>query len=174
MDDAEALLKETVPLPCDEPNPAPLIVTCVPTAPAFGEASVITTFPTVKGMALLFTPPTFTWRVFVTAPVGTVARIRESDQLLTDAFTEAILTVLLDCVVPNPLPLIVICAPIEPPAGAIPVILGLGKVKRTSRLLVTEFTDTVTGPVLALEGGWVTICVLLQLTTVPMNPLKAQ
>jgi len=81
---ADTPLNVTTLLPCDAPKSVPEIVTGVPAAPSGGiRANMAGTLATVKLPGLLGTPPTVTITFPVVAPVGTVAVMLVSDQLVT-------------------------------------------------------------------------------------------
>ncbi len=68
-------LKVTVLVPCVAPKLVPVIVTEVPAGPLFGLRPLMLGDVTVKGTALLVTPPTVTVTFPVVAPLGTGATI---------------------------------------------------------------------------------------------------
>jgi len=79
----------------------------VPTGPAAGETAFTKRLETVKaGPVPLVTPPTVTLIEPVVAAAGTVAVIRVSDQLMTEALVKLNETLLLPWLAPKPLPLI--------------------------------------------------------------------
>src|SRR6266496_361619 len=68
-------LKVTVLVPCVAPKLVPVIVTEVPAGPLFGLRPLMLGDVTVKGTALMVTPPTVTVTFPVVAPLGTGATI---------------------------------------------------------------------------------------------------
>jgi len=105
-------LNVTVLVPWLEPKFEPVIVTGVPSPPDVGERLVMVGVgSTVKDVPVLATPFTVTTTFPVLAPLGTVTMIEPALQLLAVAVVPLNLTVLVPCVLPNPLPLIVIDAP---------------------------------------------------------------
>jgi hypothetical protein len=121
---------------------------------------------TVKETPLLATPPSVTIMLPLMV-LGTVATICVALQLVTVAALPFIVTVLVPCEDPNPLPLMVTDEPTAPLFGERLVITGLYIVKIWSVLLPTLLTVAATGPVVAPWGAVTTICALLQLTTLP-------
>lgn len=85
---AEAVvpLKLTVPDPCVDPKPAPVIVTAAPTPPVvIDKLAMLGAGTTVKLNPLLFTPPIFTTTFPVVAPLGTVTVMLVALQLVAVA-----------------------------------------------------------------------------------------
>jgi len=95
------------PVPCDGPNPAPLILTTDPTAPLEGRSTLIEG-RTVKKTPLLWTPPAVTVTLPLVAMNGTLAEMLVSLQEFTVAVTPLNFTFPLPWTDPNPLPEIVI------------------------------------------------------------------
>lgn len=132
-------LNLTVLLPCVLPKFDPAIVTEVPTAPDVGDRLLMLGVPrTVKDFPLLPLPDTVTTTLPVVAPEGTMATMLVALQLVTDAVLPLNLTVLLPCVVPNPVPVIVTEAPTAPEVGLKLVIEGAAMASRAPRKSRTE------------------------------------
>lgn len=62
-------------VPCEDPNPLPLIWTCVPGIPLVGETLFTTRLLTTNCDVLTVVVPTFTLKGAETAPAGTFATI---------------------------------------------------------------------------------------------------
>src|ERR1700731_4648452 len=167
-------LNVTVLVPCVDPKFVPVIVTAVPTGPAFGERLVMPGV-TVKFTPLLGTPPTVTTTFPVLAPLGTEVARLVALQLVTVAVVPLNVTVLVPCVDPKFVPVIVTGVPTGPEVVDRLVIVGAGggvvTVKFTP-LLGTPPTVTTTFPVVAPAGTEVARLVALQLVTVAVVPLN--
>ena len=161
-------------LPCVAPNPEPVIVICVPTGPLEGKTAVTTGVITVKlTVWLLPMPPTTTRTGPVVAKVGTVAVICVSDQDVAVAVVPLMVTVLVPCVEPNPLPLICTGVPGSPLTGLNELTATAATLKETEELLEPAPTVTLTAPDVAPEGTVAVICESLQLETVAFVVLNA-
>ena len=112
-------------------------------------------------------PATVTATMPVEAPKGTVATICASLQLeIPVTGMVFIVTVLLLCVGPNPVPLIVTEEPINPVVGEILVMDPDSSNVNEAVLLVTPLARTVREPVVAPDGTVTVILVALQEPTV--------
>ncbi len=132
-------LNVTVPVPCVEPKPVPVIVTSVPTVPEVGDRLVmIGVGANVNGEPLLATPFTVTTRLPVVAPVGTTATIVPVLQLVIEvAVVPLNVTVLVPCVEPKFDPIIVSDAPTAPEGGDRYAMFGVGNTVNPTVLLFT-------------------------------------
>jgi hypothetical protein len=169
---AAAPLKRTTLLPWLVPKFWPLMVIAVPAAPLAGESDVILgPGVTVKVTPLLVVPPATIVAGPVVAPAGTGTTMLESLQLVGVAAVPLNFTTLVPCGMPKPEPAIVTAVLTVPEVGVSDEMLGGGI---TGKL--TEFEAppcvTITGPVVAVAGTAITICVLLQLVGLPAMPLK--
>jgi hypothetical protein len=110
-------------------------------------------------VVLLATPPTVTLigPADTVAVAGTVVVIEPSDQTVGVAVHPLTVTELVPCVVPNPLPLIWICAPGRPLVGFTPVTETPPTVYVLPVLLLVLPTVTFTPPVVAPVGTVATI-----------------
>src|SRR5262249_30984007 len=108
-------------------------------------------------------PLTVTVNGPVVAPVGTVATICVSLQLLTAATVPLKVTVELPWLAWKPDPVSVTWVPTVPPTGAMLLTLGAGTVNMLSLLLLTLLTTTFTAPVAAVTGTVATTAESLQL-----------
>jgi hypothetical protein len=119
-------LNATVLLPWVLPKFVPVIVTGVPTGPAFGFTLVMLGVVgfTVKLTELLTFPLTITVTGPVVAPVGTVVLMLAVLQLLTVATVLLNVRVLVPCKPPKFDPVIVIGVPTTPDAGLTLAMLG--------------------------------------------------
>jgi hypothetical protein len=153
-----------------------VIVTGVPTLPLVGErlvrigAAVVVV--TVKGNAMLATPPTLTTTLPVVAPDGTGTTIRVADQLDGVAAVPLNVTLLVLCVAPKFAPVMVTDVPTGPLVGAILVRVGGLVTVYVSPLLAAPLTVTSTLPVVAPLGTDTTILVADQLDGVAGVPLN--
>jgi hypothetical protein len=123
-------LNVTVLLPWVLPKFVPVIVTDVPTGPAFGFTLVMLGVVgfTVKVTELLTLPLTITFTGPVVAPVGTVVLMLAVPQLLTVATVLLNVRVLVPCEPPKFDPVIVIGVPTTPDAGLRLAMLGASDV----------------------------------------------
>jgi hypothetical protein len=151
-------LNVTVLEPWERPKLLPEIVTVVPGIPAEGAMAEITGVgaePTVKGNALLTSPPKV---VTITgpdvAPVGTATEIAVEVQLVAPANCVP-LKVICPGVSPRLSPLIVTEAPTLAKYGAIDAMVGV--TVNAAPLLYTPLALTKTFPVAALTGTVTTI-----------------
>jgi len=148
-------LNLTVLGPWVAPKLVPLIVTATPAAPEVGDKLVMLgAATTVKLLPLEATPLTVTTTFPVVAPVGTVVTIEVALQLVAVAVVPLNFTVLVPCVVPNPVPVMVTDAPTAPEAGDSVVMLGAAN----AQALRTRHERT----------SW-TIRRMFQVTLVPLN-----
>ena len=106
----------------------------------------------MNGTELLTTPQLISVTGPLVAPWGIVAVTDVSLQACTGAFTSLIVTLCAPALAQKPEPFKITEAPTAPSGGAKLVITGYGTLKGTSLLLRTEFTVTVTGPVVAPVG----------------------
>jgi len=111
------LPNQTTPLPCEVPNPLPLMVTTDPGPPEFGLTLATCRVLTENGNASLMTPFCRTRAEPVVDPDATVATICVSLQLCTTPLEAPSHTWPLPCVAPKPEPLIVTCVPGTPLDG---------------------------------------------------------
>jgi hypothetical protein len=140
---ATTLLNVTVLLPCELPNPEPVIVTDVPATPDDPER-LLMLGTTVKATPLLGTPPTVTTTVPLppVALAGTEAVMDVALQLVGVAATPLNVTVLLPCALPNPEPVIVTEVPATPDVAD--KLAMLGTTVKATPLLGPPFTVTTT------------------------------
>lgn len=124
----------------------------------------------MKCIPLLALPPTVTITFPVVAPLGTVAMMLVSLQLVTVAPVPLNVTVLVPWAAANPVPVIVTDVPAKPPTGERPVMLGT--TEKLTPLLGTTPAMTTTFPVLAAAGTGTTMLVILQLVGVAVVPLN--
>src|SRR5215471_14534638 len=125
---------------------------------------------TVKLTPLLAVPPTVTTTLPVVAPLGTGTTMLPLLQLVGVAAVPLKVTVLVPCVLPNPVPLMVTDVPTGPEVGD---RLPMPKVTvKLTPLLAVPPTVTTTLPVVAPLGTGATILVLLQLVGVAAVPLN--
>lgn len=111
-------LNLTVLVPFVAPKFDPAIVTDAPTAPELGvNVVMLGAATTVNAFPALATPDTVTTTLPVVAPAGTVAAMLVALQLVAVAVVPLNLTVLVPWVEPNPVPVIVMDAPIAPDVG---------------------------------------------------------
>jgi hypothetical protein len=151
---------------CVEPNPAPEIVTVVPTGPLLGETPVTESGSrTVNCTPLLVTPSSVTVTGPLVAPDGTTRVTLVSLQALALATKPLNWTVLLPWFGAKPEPLIVTVPPDEAAEGVKLMIVGFITSNVTLVGLEIEPTVTVTipGPDGVVPGTVATICELLQL-----------
>jgi hypothetical protein len=160
------LPSHTLPLPCVAPKPDPAIVTCVPAVAVVGVTLLMVGVTTVKFNAFDHTPPCSTCAVPDLAPETTVATTCASDQLTTVPYVLPSHTFPLPCAAPNPDPAIVTCVPAVAVVGVTLLIFGVSTVKFTA-FDHTPPCSTCAVPDLAPDATVATICVSLQLTTVP-------
>jgi len=126
---------------------------------------------TVKPTPLLAIPPTVTTRLPVVAPLGTWTTMLPLLQLVGVAAVPLNLTVLVPCVLPNPVPLIVTDVPTGPALGdSLPMP---SVVVKFTPLLALPPTVTTTLPVVAPFGTGTEMLVLLQLVGVAAVLLNA-
>src|SRR5262249_46282499 len=127
-------------VPCVEPKFAPAIVTDAPTGPEFGVSVVMLgAATTVNAFPALDAPETVTTTLPVVAPVGTMATMLVALHVLTVAAVPLNLTVLVPFVEPNPVPVMVMEAPIAPDAGERLEIVGAAAARAGSaRIEVTR------------------------------------
>src|SRR6476619_316399 len=149
---------------CCGPKPLPVIVMVPPAGASGGEMVVIAGCGTSNWTVWLGTAFTVTSSGPEEAPLGTLATICVSLQLVTEAGTPLKVMVLSRWVVWNPLPEIVIAVPPIPPEGDVALILGGGTVNKAV-LLFTPPTLTTAGPEAAVTGTVPIICVFVQLET---------
>src|SRR6266404_3830566 len=170
---AATLLKVIVLEPCEEPKPLPVIVTALLTGPARGEKPFTNRLATVNADDVEVRPPTVTLTAPLVVPAETMPVIKLSDQVATEIILFPMAAVLLPCVSPNPVPLIWICAPTEPPEGANPEMAGFRSVNRRSLFPSTPLMTTRMKLVTAPVGTAATICVSLQELTLRRElPIK--
>jgi hypothetical protein len=166
-------LNRTTLVPCVGPKFVPAIVTLAPTGADVGVTELIVGVgSTVKVIPLLTTPATTTVTGPLVAPAGTTAVMVDALQLATDATVPLKRTVLEPCVLPKPVPVIVIVLPTPPDVGFTELTIGCVSTVKGEPLLATPATVTVTRPVVALEGTVAVIDVVLQLVTVAVTPLN--
>jgi hypothetical protein len=136
--DATAPPKVTVLLPGVDPKLLPLIVTDVPIGPEAGERVVIWGF-TVKETELLAAPLTVITTLAAPGkrPLGTLATILATPQLVTVAVAPPKVSVLVPCVEPKFVPVIVTEVPIGPEVGDRLLIDGVGITVNALPLLFT-------------------------------------
>jgi len=168
-------LNVTVLVPCDAPKLAPAIVTELPVGPKLGLRLVILGGAvTPKSTPLLGTPPTFTSRLPVVAPVGTGAVMLVSVQF--DALVCVPLKVTKLCIVPTVgpkfVPVMVTFVPIGPEVGVMLVMAGGGVTVKSRPLLATPATVTTTLPVVAPEGTVTLMPDAVQLEVAARVPLN--
>ena len=125
---------------------------------------------TMKLTPLLTCPFTVTTTLPEVAPVGTVAAIERSLQLVTGALNPLNVTVLDPCCAPKLVPVTVTGLPTAPDVGDRLVMFG-NTVKATP-LEATPLTDTTTLPVVAPFGTVAAMEVLLQLVVDAVVPLN--
>jgi len=103
-----------------------------------------------------------------------MAVIDVSLQLETVTGAPSIVATLMLCVGPNPVPLSVIVVPTDPLDGESPVTVSASSTVKLNPALVTPFSTTVTGPVVAfgLIGTCAVMLVLVHDVTFATNPLK--
>lgn len=111
------LPSRTLPLPCEDPKPVPVIVTEVPEIPEMGLILAICSVFTVNGTALLNTPLCRTLAFPVADPAATSAITCTSLQLCTTPAAVPSHTCPLPCVEPKCEPVIVTCVPATPLVG---------------------------------------------------------
>jgi hypothetical protein len=162
----------TVLLPCELPNPEPVIVTAAPAMPEVRD-KLLMFGTTVNATALLLTPPTVTTTVPLppVAPAGTSAVMDVTLQLVGVAAMPLNVTVLLPCKLPKPDPVIVTELPAMPDVGD--KLAMLGTTVKATPLLDPPFTVTTTLPVVAAAGTATAIEVDFQLVGVAATPLNA-
>ena len=168
-------LNWTTLVPWVAPNPAPVIVMEVPTAPEVALRFVISGAEavTVKLTPLLATPPTVTTTFPVVAAFGTGTTILVPLQLTGVPVVPLNWTALVPCVAPKFVPVMVIEDPTAPDVALSAVMLGADAVTvKFTPLLAIPPTVTTTFPVVAAFGTGTTIPVPLQLTGVPAVPLN--
>jgi hypothetical protein len=168
-------LNVTALVPCDAPKLAPVIVTELPVGPKLGLKLVILGGAvTPKSTPLLGTPPTFTSRLPVVAPVGTGAVMLVSVQFEALVWTPLNVTKLwiVPTVGPKFVPVMVTFVPIGPELGLMLVIAGGGVTVKTRPLLATPATVTTTFPVVAPEGTATSMADAVQLEVVAGVPLN--
>jgi hypothetical protein len=164
-------LKLTVPDPCVDPKPAPVIVTAAPTPPVVIDKLVMLgAGTTVKLNPLLFTPPIFTTTFPVVAPLGTVTVMLVVLQLVTLAVVPLNLAVPDPCVDPKLVPAIVTADPTAP--TVIDKLVIAGTTVKFVPLLFKPLANTTTLPVVAPPGTVTVMLVALQLVTLAVVPLK--
>jgi hypothetical protein len=138
----------------------PFITTGVPTGPLDGDTDVMIGFGTVNITSLLLESPfTVITAGPLVAPLGTVATIWVSLQLVVEAVVLFKTTVLVPLLVWNPEPLIVTDEPTIPAVGETLLTCGDGTVKTMFAGVLTPPTVTITAPVVAVEGTVAVICV---------------
>jgi len=165
-------LKVTVLVLWDAPKLAPEIVTEDPTAPLFGLRELMLGDVTVKGTALLVTPPTMTVTFPVMAPAGTGTTIVVWLQLVgVVAPVPGNATALDPCVEPKLVPVMVTEVPAEPEFGFKAVIVT-GVTVKLKLLLAKPPTVTTSGPVVAPDGTSTVAPVSIQLCIVAGVPLN--
>ena len=166
-------LKVTLLEPCEEPNPLPLMVTTVPTAPEVGDTLLMPGAElTVKVTPLLARPLAVTTTLPVVAPEGTGTSILVDVQLRGVAAVPLNLTVLEPWVEPKFVPVIVTAVAMPPEVGDKLEIAGATSTVKVTPLLGTPLTVTTTGPLVAPVGTGTTIFAAAQLVGVPLVPLK--
>jgi hypothetical protein len=158
--EANSLPNRTLVLPWAEPKPVPFITTGVPTGPLDGDTEVMMGFGTVNITSLLLeTPFTVITAGPLVAPLGTVATIWVSLQLVVEAVVLFKTRVLVPLLVWNPEPFIVTDEPTIPLVGETLLTWGAGTVKSMFAGVLTPPTVTMTAPVVAVEGTVAAICV---------------
>src|SRR6266702_1476798 len=105
-------------------NPCPVIVICVPIFPDVGVIDAIYRVRVKKELLLGDIPDTLTTKLPLAVPLGTVATMLVSLQLVTTTFAPLKVTALVPCVAPNPDPVNVTAVPGTPEVGDIDVISG--------------------------------------------------
>jgi hypothetical protein len=153
---AKTPLNVTALLPCDPPNPEPVIVTGVPEAPDV-ELMLVILGATAKLRLLLGAPAIVTTTGPDVAQTGTGTIIVWLAQLVGVAGTPLKVTVLVPCEVPKSGPEIVTVVPTEPKDGLSPVICGVFVTVNVNPLDGTPPDTTTTGPVVAPGGTEVTM-----------------
>jgi len=133
---------------------------------------MLVTTVTLKGTALLATPPTVTTMLPVFAPAGTGTTIVVAPQLVGVAVAPLNVTVLLPWLDPKFAPAIVTEVPTGPEVGVTLVIMGAEVTVNTRGLLARPPTVTTTFPVVAPAGTGATMLVALQLVGVAVVPLN--
>jgi hypothetical protein len=164
-------LNVTVPLPCEEPNVVPVMVTDAPTAPDVIDRLVIAG-ATVKFTPLLATPLAFTTTFPVVAPLGTVTPMLDAPHDVTVAVVPLNVTVPLPCELPKFAPVIVTAAPTAPVVMDKLVMLGAGTTVKLTPLLAWLDTVTTTFPVVAPLGTVTTMLDTPQDVAVAVVPLN--
>jgi len=119
---------------------------------------------------LLLKPATVIRTLPVVAPEGTATTTLVLLQEVGVAAVPLNVRVLVPCVVPNPVPVIVIVVPTNPLGGDMLVMLG--RTEKLAPLLDDVPTVTTTFPSLAAVGTGTTMLVELQLVGVPAVPLN--
>ena len=150
-----------------------MIVTVAPTRPRVGDNDAITgATATVNVTPLLATPPTVTVTLPVVAPLGTFVTMLDADHDVAVAVTPLNFTVLAPCVEPKFAPVIVTVAPTAPLVGDNDVIVAVGTTVNATPLLATPPTVTVTLPVVAPLGTFVTMLDADHDVAVAVTPLN--
>jgi hypothetical protein len=126
-------------------------VTFAPNAAGLGATPVISG-PTVKLTPSLSAPPTVTTTGPEVADAGTEVVMDVLDHAAIVAFAPLKATVLLPCVVPNPVPVTVTLSPVLPEFGVRAVTLNPEETVKLTPLLVALPTTTTTLPVVAPLG----------------------
>jgi hypothetical protein len=158
-------------IPEIEPATDPVMVAYgVATVAPFDGAEIVSPVimsggPTVKVLELLDTPETVTATGPVVPPTGTAATIVRLFQLVGVAGTPLNVTVPLPCVLPKPLPYIVIKSPTAPKSDESPVTTHPETVN-VAGLLGVPPTFTTIFPVVALPGKFM-------LTELSLHPVTA-
>src|SRR6516165_350156 len=167
-------LNFTVLVPCVAPKFVPVITTGVPGRPeaGFKPAIVVAAVVTVYMTPLLGSPPTLTTTLPVAAPLGTVTVMLVALQLVAVAATPLNVTVLVPCVAPKFAPVIVTWVPTAPELGFRLVINASGKTTKLNPLLEWPSAETTTLPVVAPEGTFAEMLVMLQPLVDATVPLK--
>ncbi|HEX4075790.1 MAG TPA: hypothetical protein VHX49_10355, partial [Candidatus Acidoferrales bacterium] len=171
-------LNFTVLVPCVVPKFVPVIVTGVPAGPDVTLRLVMlgAGIVTVNVTPLLAVPPTVTTTLPVVAPFGTGTTMLVALQLVGVPAVPLNFTVLIPCVAPKFAPVIVTGVPAGPDVTLRLVILGIGTVNVTVKLiplLASPPTVTTTFPAVAPVGTGTTMLVALQTVGVPGVPLNS-
>jgi len=169
--DAFTPLNMTVLVPCEPPNPVPVIVMAAPAMPEVADKLVILG-ATVNVTPLLATPPTVTITLPLAAPFGTATVIEPEAQAVGVAIVPLKATVLLPWLAPKPVPVTVIKEPIVPEVADRALIFGT--TVKGDPLLAVPPTVTTTAPLppVAAAGTDAVMDEGLQLDALADTPLK--
>ena len=163
-------LKVTLPLPCGMPNPDPLIVICVFTAPLAGETPLIAGGGITVKLVEFDATPCVTITGPVVAPEGIGTTICVLFQLAGVALVP--LKLIRPATVPKFVPATVTEEPTRAESGEILLMLGAGTVKLTPLLTVPLPEVTTILPLFVSAETGATIDVLLQLVMLAAVPLN--